>query len=50
MMEELQKKLYWLSTHNRNYTKQHYYTIMDCLEMVEELIRKQKEVENFIGE
>lgn len=50
MMEILQKKLYWLSTHNKNYTKQQYYTIMDCLELVEEFIKKEKELENFIEE
>lgn len=50
MIEELQKKLYWLSTHNKNYTKQQYYTIMDCLELIEELIKKEKELEKFIGE
>jgi cupin superfamily acireductone dioxygenase involved in methionine salvage len=49
-LEQLKIKLEWLSTHNKNYNKQQYYTIMDCLELIEELIKKEKELENFIGE
>ena len=33
-LEELKNKLEWLSTHNKNYTKQQYYIINDCLELI----------------
>jgi hypothetical protein len=35
MIETLKIKLQWLSTHNKNYTKQQYYMILDCLEIIE---------------
>lgn len=34
-LKVLKDNLEWLSTHNKNYTKQQYYTIEDCLEIVE---------------
>lgn len=34
-LKELKEKLEWLSTHNKNYNKQQYYTILDCLELIE---------------
>lgn len=38
-MQELKKKLEYLATHNKNYTKKQYYTILDCLELIEELMK-----------
>lgn len=35
---ELKEKLKWLSTHNKNYNNTQYFTILDCLECVEDLI------------
>lgn len=36
-LKQLKTKLEWLSTHNKNYTKQQYYTILDCLELIENM-------------
>lgn len=36
-IKELKEKLEWLSTHNKNYTKQQYYEILECLEIIEKL-------------
>ena len=47
-LQQLKEKLHWLSTHNKNYTKQQYHTILDCLELTKELIKKEKELEKFI--
>ena len=37
MIKELKEKLEWLSTNNKNYTKQQYYEILECLEIIENL-------------
>ena len=37
LLNQLKTHLEWLSTHNKNYTKQQYYTILECLELIEEL-------------
>ena len=34
-LKQLKEKLQWLYTHNKNYTKQQYYIIDDCLELIE---------------
>lgn len=36
---ELKDKLEWLSTHNKNYTKEQYNKIEECLEIVKEVIK-----------
>ena len=38
VLKELKNKLDWLSTHNKNYTKQQYYMIMDCVDAVDKLL------------
>lgn len=36
-MLELVEKLEWLESHNKNYTKEQYYKIQDCLVLAKEL-------------
>lgn len=36
-LKQLKEKLDWLSTHNKNYTKTQYYTILECLELLEDI-------------
>ena len=36
-LQKLKEKIEWLSTHNKNYNKQQYYTILECLELIEEI-------------
>jgi hypothetical protein len=33
--KELKDKIDWLATHNKNYTKQQYYIILDIQELLE---------------
>lgn len=35
-MEELVEKLTWLESHNKNYTKEQYFKIQECLELAKE--------------
>ena len=37
LLNQLKTRLEWLSTHNKNYTKQQNYTILECLELIDEL-------------
>lgn len=46
---ELKTKLKWLESHNKNYTKQQYYTILECLELIEE-IELEKVVSSFVND
>ena len=34
MIETLKIKLQWLSTHNKNYTKQQYFELQDMAEII----------------
>ena len=36
-LKQLKEKLEWLFMHNKNYTNQQYYTILDCLELIEKM-------------
>ena len=49
MLTKLKRKLEWLESHNKNYTKQQYYTILECLEIIEE-IELEKVVSSFVGD
>ena len=49
MLMELKTKLKWLESHNKNYTKQQYYTILECLEIIDE-IELEKVVSSFVNE
>lgn len=49
MLTELKTKLEWLKSHNKNYTKQQYYTILECLEIIDE-IELEKVVSSFVNE
>lgn len=46
-LKQLKDNLEWLSTHNKNYTKQQYYTILDCLELLEKMKGLKNEHSNF---
>lgn len=37
LLNQLKTHLEWLSTHNKNYTKQQYYIILECLELIKEM-------------
>lgn len=37
-LKTLKKQLEWLATHNKNYTKKQYYAILECLEMIDDII------------
>lgn len=41
VLNEIKDKIYWLSTHNKNYTKEQYNTILDIQELVEKLDDKE---------
>lgn len=37
LIENIDNILYYLYTHNKNYTKQQYYKISDLIDIIEEL-------------
>ena len=37
-LKTLKKQLEWLATHNKNYTKKQYYAILECLELIDNII------------
>lgn len=37
IIKEIKDKLYWLSTHNKNYNKEQYHTILDIQDLVDKL-------------
>lgn len=37
LINQLKTYLKWLSTHNENYTKQQYDTILECLKLIKEM-------------
>lgn len=40
MIHELKKQLQWLAAHNKNYTKEQYYKITECLDILEQVSAK----------
>ena len=37
LLEDIDDKLYYLSKHNKNYTQEQYYNILDLIDIIEEL-------------
>jgi hypothetical protein len=37
LQKEIDNRLYFLYTHNKNYTKQQYYNIIDLIDIIQEL-------------
>ena len=43
LLSKLADKLEWLITHNKNYTKEQYYKILECLEILSEIIKEKQQ-------